>query len=101
MAPCPPARSLAVQSGLHSPARMARFANLSGEERIGLGIAAVAHVALVAALVWQVGDKPAALPVPERIEVSLADEVSLTSTAPDPSPDSQAAVAPTIAPAPP
>jgi hypothetical protein len=36
---------------------MASLANLSREERIGLIIAALAHVALVAALVWQVRDE--------------------------------------------
>lgn len=80
---------------------MGSLANLSREEQVGLGVAALLHVGLVAALVWQVRDEPTALPVPERIEVSLADDLSLTSTAPDPAPASQAAVAPTIAPAPP
>lgn len=82
---------------------MASLAHLSREERLGLGIAVAAHVALVAALVLQVGDKPTALPIPERIEVSLADDVSLTQTAPNPVPESQAAVAPLITdrPAPP
>ena len=75
---------------------MASLANLNREERLGLGIAAIAHVALVAALVWQVNDEPEALPIPERMTVSLADEVSLESTAPDPVPDSQAAVAPVL-----
>jgi protein TonB len=79
---------------------MASFASLSREERLGLGIAAAAHVALVAALVWQVRDEPTALPIPERIEVSLADEVSLESTAPDPSAEPQAAIAPVLAPEP-
>jgi len=79
---------------------MASFAHLSREERIGLGIAAVAHVALVAALVWQVRDDPTALPIPERMTVSLADDVSLESTAPDPVPESQAAVAPVLSPEP-
>ena len=79
---------------------MASFAHLSREERIGLGIAAAAHVALVAALVWQVRDDPTALPVPERMSVSLADEVSLESTAPDPSAEPQAAIAPVLAPVP-
>ena len=79
---------------------MASLANLSREERIGLGIAAVAHVALVAALVWQVRDGPAKLPVPERIEVSLAQDVALTSTAPKPAPAAQAAIAPQLAPEP-
>jgi hypothetical protein len=75
---------------------MASLAHLNREERIGLGIAAVAHVALVAALVWQVNDEPEALPVPERMTVSLADDVSLESTAPDPSDEAQAAVAPVL-----
>ena len=79
---------------------MASLAHLSREERIGLGIAAVAHVALVAALVWQVRDQPTALPIPERMDVSLADEVSLESTAPDPSAEPQASIAPVLSPEP-
>ena len=78
---------------------MASFASLSREERLGLGVAAVAHVALVAALVWQVRDQPTLLPIPERMDVSLADEVSLQSTAPNPS-EASAAVAPVLAPEP-
>ena len=79
---------------------MASFAHLSREERIGLGIAAAAHVALVAALVLQVRDEPTALPIPERMSVSLADEVSLQSTAPDPSAEPQASIAPVLSPEP-
>jgi protein TonB len=79
---------------------MAAFAHLSREERIGLGIAAAAHVALVGALVWQVRDQPTALPIPERMSVSLADEVSLESTAPDPSANPQASIAPVLSPDP-
>lgn len=79
---------------------MASFAHLSREERVGLGIAALAHVALVAALVWQVRDDPTPLPIPERMTVSLADEVSLQSTAPEPAAEAQAAVAPVLAPEP-
>lgn len=78
---------------------MASFASLSREERLGLGVAAVAHVALVAALVWQVRDDPTPLPIPERMDVSLASEVSLESTAPNPG-EAPAAVAPEIAPEP-
>ena len=77
---------------------MASLANLSREERIGLGIAAAAHVALVAALVWQVKGAPVKLPAPERITVSLASDVSLTATAPRPAADAQAAIAPVLAP---
>lgn len=79
---------------------MAPFATLSREERLGLGVAAAAHAALLAALVWHVSDEPTALPIPERIEVSLANEVSLESTAPDPSAEPQAASAPVLAPEP-
>ncbi len=79
---------------------MASFAHLSREERIGLGIAAAAHVALVGALVWQVRDDPTALPIPERMSVSLADEVSLESTAPNPSAEPQASIAPVLSPEP-
>lgn len=79
---------------------MVSFAHLSREERIGLGIAAAAHVALVAALVWQVGGEPTRLPIPERMDVSLASDVSLESTAPDPAAEAQAAVAPVLAPEP-
>jgi outer membrane biosynthesis protein TonB len=78
---------------------MASFASLSREERLGLGIAAVAHVALVGALWWQVRDAPTLLPIPERMTVSLADEVSLQSTAPNPA-EASAAVAPELAPVP-
>jgi hypothetical protein len=46
-----------------------------------------------------VRDKPTLLPVPERMTVSLADEVSLESTAPNPA-EASAAVAPEIAPIP-
>ena len=81
-------------------AAMAPFAHLRREERIGLGVAAVAHVALLAALVFNVRDEPTRLPVPERMEVSLASEVSLESTAPDPAAEAQAAVAPELAPEP-
>lgn len=81
-------------------ARMVSFANLSREERIGLGVAAALHVALLAALVLDVQGDRTALPIPERMEVSLADEVSLQATAPDPTAVPQAAIAPVLAPEP-
>lgn len=77
---------------------MASIAHLSREERIGLGIAAVAHIALVGALMVDAWDDRGPLPMPERMEVSLASEVSLESTAPDPSAEPQAAVAPVLGP---
>lgn len=76
---------------------------LSREDRLGLGIAIAAHAALVVLLIWQATREPGEIPVPERMVVSLAEDVALTSTAPNPSLESQAAVAPTLAdePAPP
>jgi len=79
---------------------MGALANLTPEERIGLGIAAAAHVALFAALAIHEQDALPQMMQTETIEVSLADEVSLASTAPDPSAAPQAAVAPVLAPDP-
>src|SRR5690606_31373426 len=70
------------------------------EEVLGLGAAALLHVALVAALMINVRDDPAKLSPPERMEVSLASEVSLQATAPDPSAVPQASIAPVLAPEP-
>jgi outer membrane biosynthesis protein TonB len=79
---------------------MSSIANLSREERFGLGAAALLHVALVAALMINVRDDPANLSPPERMEVSLASEVSLQATAPEPSAVPQASIAPVLAPEP-
>lgn len=70
---------------------------LSREEIIGLGLAVAAHVLLMIALLVQVrlADPPRA--PPERITVSLATDVSLENTAPDPSANPAAAVAPVVA----
>lgn len=78
---------------------MVSLAHLSREERIGLLVAGVAHAALVAVLVFHVDD-PTPLPIPERMDVSLATEVSLESTSPDPSAEPQAAIAPELSPEP-
>ena len=75
---------------------MATIAHLKGEEKLGLGVAAVAHVALFAALLWHANREPAIVPPAERMSVSLAEEVSLESTAPDPADAAQAAVAPIL-----
>ena len=62
---------------------MASFATLSREERLGLGVATVLHLALVAVLLFQprAADPP---PIPERRTVSLAEEVGLVAVSPDP-----------------
>ena len=75
---------------------MADGASLTGEDRIGIGIAVVAHVALAVALAWHATREPPQLAPPERIEVSLANEVSLVSTAPDPSAQPAASTAPQL-----
>lgn len=72
-------------------------AALAREEKLGLGIAIAAHAALVLLLIWHATREPGLIPVPERMVVSLADEVALTSTAPNPSLESQASIAPTLA----
>lgn len=67
------------------------------EERVGLGVAIAAHAALFAALLWHAGREPAQVPEVDRMTVSLAEEVSLESTAPDPAAAAAAAVAPVLA----
>ena len=72
------------------------FANLRREERIGLGAALAAHAALLVALAIHAAQEPSVIPLPERMTVSLAEEVSLRDTAPDPSTEAQAAIADTL-----
>ncbi|MDE1467716.1 energy transducer TonB [Aurantiacibacter sp. D1-12] len=76
---------------------MAALAHQSTEERIGIGAAVVAHVALAAGLAWVAQQRDMAPNAPpERIAVSLASEVSLESTAPDPSAEPAASMAPEL-----
>lgn len=77
---------------------MAAFAHLRREEKLGLGLAVLAHIALVAALIFEARREVPVIPPAERMSVSLSDNVSLESTAPNPSQDAQAAVAPVLAP---
>ncbi len=66
------------------------------EERTGLLVALILHLALLAALFVQ-GLLPAPTFEPvERMTVSLAEDVGLEATAPDPVPESRAATAPTL-----
>jgi len=73
------------------------------EERVGLIAAVVLHVALVAVLAMQFVLFPPMDVTPDRMTVSLATEVSLEATAPEPVTESRAAIAPTLSdePAPP
>lgn len=66
------------------------------EDRIGLGVAVLLHALLAVALAMQVLFAPDPFVPPERVAVSLATEVSLESTAPEPVPESRAAIAPTL-----
>jgi len=68
---------------------------LRKDEGIGLAVAAALHVALVAVLVLRPASVPVVMP-PERIEVSIADEVGLTSASPNPFEQAAADVAPEL-----
>ena len=65
------------------------------EERIGLLAAVIAHGAVIALLVMRPLGGDIVMP-PERIAVTLSDEVGLVSTSPDPFSDAAPDVAPTI-----
>lgn len=73
---------------------------LRKDEGIGLALAAAAHVALVAFLVWRPLGKPV-LPPPERMTVTISDEVGLTSTSPEPAAQAAPDVAPELGAPPP
>jgi len=61
----------------------------------GLGLAIAAHAALVAWLALK-PPAPAPLPVPERMSVTLADDVALKATSPQPAAEAAQAVAPVL-----
>lgn len=69
---------------------------LRNDEKIGLGAAVLLHGALVGVLAMQTMRSEVTV-FPERINVSLATEVGLEAAAPEPVPESRAAVAPTLA----
>lgn len=56
---------------------------LRREEGIGLAVAVALHVAVLAALLIRLPHHPVVHP-PQRIEVTISDQVSTTSTSPDP-----------------
>ena len=72
---------------------------LPREERVGLLAAVMVHGALLAILVFRPVSGDVVRP-PERITVTLSDEVGLVSTSPDPFSDVAPDVAPTIGEAP-
>lgn len=68
---------------------------LTREEGIGLAVSVGGHLALIAFLVLRPFAGTVVVP-PERIEVTLSDEVGLTSTSPEPFEDAMPDVAPVI-----
>lgn len=68
---------------------------LTREEGIGLAISIAGHVGLIAFLVLRPAAGTVVVP-PERVEVTLSDDVGLTSTSPEPNQDAAADVAPVI-----
>jgi type IV secretory pathway VirB10-like protein len=72
---------------------------LRQEERIGLVVAAILHLTLIAVLLLQPA-KREAIPEPQRMTVSLAEDVGLDSAAPEPVAESRASTAPTLSDAP-
>lgn len=68
---------------------------LSQTEAAALGLAALGHVALVAALVWLKSADPPP-PPPSRMAVSLTSETGLVSTAPDPQLDAARDAGPVV-----
>lgn len=72
---------------------------LRSEERIGLAAAVAFHVALVALLLWRPPLGDVTTP-PDRIEVTLSDDVALKSTSPEPMSDARADIAPELGEAP-
>lgn len=73
---------------------MARVA-LNREEQVGLAVAVVAHAALVALLVMRPAASPV-IPAPERMTVTLSEDVGLTSTSPEPQAQAAPDEAPTL-----
>ncbi len=65
------------------------------DELVGLGVAVLLHIAIVAILLTQ--PEPEPVTVPERVTVSLATDVGLADTAPEPVPESRAPAAPVLA----
>jgi periplasmic protein TonB len=75
---------------------MAMLANLRREERIGLGVAALLHAALVLVFLMQPERRETSEPA-QRVAVNLTSEVGLEAVAPEIVAESRAAVAPALA----
>lgn len=69
---------------------------IRAEEKTGLIVAVVLHLAVLAIMLVQAMLPAPVIPKTERMTVSLAEDVGLEATAPDPVPESRAAIAPTL-----
>ncbi|WEK47916.1 MAG: energy transducer TonB [Candidatus Andeanibacterium colombiense] len=65
---------------------------LRSDERIGLIVAGIAHVAIIAALAISALRAPSVVPPPERVTVNLSEDVGLDSTAAQVAPEAKASV---------
>lgn len=74
---------------------MGEAITLRREDSAGLTVAVALHAGVVALLLLQPGPPPIPA-IPQRMTVSLASEVSLKATAARPSPETRAAIAPTL-----
>jgi outer membrane biosynthesis protein TonB len=72
---------------------------LRGEELAGLAIALAAHAGLLALIVLR-PSSATLVPPPERVTVTLSEDVGLTSTSPEPQAEAAAPAAPEVAPVP-
>ena len=64
------------------------FRSMRRDESLGLALALVAHAGLISWLVWQ--RAPAPLPPPERMTVTISDDLGPVSTAPQVQPEEAA-----------
>ena len=78
-------------------------AGIRAEEKTGLIVAVVLHLAVLALLLVQAMLPAPSVPKTERMTVSLAEDVGMEATAPDPVSESRASIAPQLSetPAPP
>lgn len=75
---------------------MGEAATFRSEDKVAIPAAIALHVAVVAVLLLQPDDPPETPMFPPSMSVSLAEDVSLASTAPDPVDESRVALAPVL-----
>lgn len=86
---------MATMRSARVPFELAETPAFGREERLGLGIAIAAHLALFAGLAWW-DNAPEPVDLPERISVTVSDEIALESISPNPMADPAPSVAPEL-----